>query len=62
AERPRLAPYVPAIKARMGAALGVSGGVIGVKATTTEGMGWVGRGEGMAALAVALLVGGLPGM
>ncbi|MDA8065797.1 MAG: 2-C-methyl-D-erythritol 4-phosphate cytidylyltransferase [Thermaerobacter sp.] len=62
AERPRLAPYVPAIKARLGAALGVSGGVIGVKATTTEGMGWVGRGEGMAALAVALLVGGLPGM
>jgi 2-C-methyl-D-erythritol 2,4-cyclodiphosphate synthase len=54
-ERPRLAPHREAIAASLAAALG--GGSVNVKATTGEGMGFVGRGEGVAALAVATLVG-----
>jgi 2-C-methyl-D-erythritol 2,4-cyclodiphosphate synthase len=55
AQRPRLAPRVPDIRARLAAALGVSSERISVKATTTDGLGATGRGEGVAALAVALL-------
>jgi 2-C-methyl-D-erythritol 2,4-cyclodiphosphate synthase len=51
-ERPKLAPHREAIKASLAAALGSS---VNVKATTGEGMGFVGRGEGAAALAVATL-------
>jgi 2-C-methyl-D-erythritol 2,4-cyclodiphosphate synthase len=54
-ERPRLAPHRDAVRATLGAALGVEGGRLNVKATTGEGMGFVGRGEGVAALAVATL-------
>ena len=50
-ERPRLAPHREAIHASLAAALGS----VNVKATTGEGMGFVGRGEGAAALAVATL-------
>jgi 2-C-methyl-D-erythritol 2,4-cyclodiphosphate synthase len=50
-ERPRLAPHREAIRASLGAVLGS----VNVKATTGEGMGFVGRGEGVAALAVATL-------
>jgi 2-C-methyl-D-erythritol 2,4-cyclodiphosphate synthase len=50
-ERPRLAPHRDAIEAALAAVLGS----VNVKATTGEGMGFVGRGEGIAALAVATL-------
>ena len=54
AERPKLAPYREAMRARLAEALGLDAGCVSVKATTTEGMGFVGRGEGIAAMAVAL--------
>ena len=53
AEAPKIAPHVNAMKANIAAALGVSSNDIGIKATTNETMGFVGRGEGMAAHAVA---------
>ena len=56
AEAPKLAPHVPAIRATLAADLGVDPSRVNVKATTTEGMGFTGRGEGMAAHAVVLLV------
>ena len=54
-ERPKLAPHRDRIEAVLAAALGVEPGGVNVKATTGEGMGFVGRGEGVAALAVATL-------
>lgn len=54
-ERPRLAGHRAAMRRCLAEALGVSGDAVGVKATTTEGMGFEGRGEGIAALAVCLL-------
>ena len=56
AERPKLAPHVPAIQTRLGALLGVSAGQIGVKATTQEGMDAVGEGRAIACHAVVLLI------
>lgn len=55
AERPKLAPYMGAMRAALATALGVEGERIGLKATTNEGIGFIGREEGIAALAVALL-------
>lgn len=55
AERPRLAPHVDAIRASLAAALGLPEDRVNVKATTNEGLGALGRGEGMAAQAVATL-------
>lgn len=52
-ERPRIRPYVEAMRGRLAGALGLPEGAVSVKGTTNEGMGWVGRGEGIAALAVA---------
>ena len=57
AEAPRLAPYRDAIRARIAGLLGVGVGEVGLKATTNERLGALGRGEGIAALAVALLAG-----
>ena len=54
-EAPRLAPYRAAMAARLAATLGIAPEAVGVKATTTEGMGFAGRGEGIVALAVCLL-------
>jgi 2-C-methyl-D-erythritol 2,4-cyclodiphosphate synthase len=54
-ERPKLAPYRDAIRAALAGALGLPEDAVNVKATTGEGMGFVGRGEGAAALAVATL-------
>ncbi len=53
AEAPKIAPHIPAMKNNIAAALGVKPRDIGIKATTNETMGFIGRGEGMAAHAVA---------
>jgi len=53
AEEPRIAPYLAEMKNRVGAALGLSPARVGIKATTNESMGFLGRSEGMAALATA---------
>lgn len=55
AQRPKLAPFIPAMRRRLAAALGVSEGRVNLKATTEEGLGFTGSGEGIAAHAVALL-------
>ena len=55
AQQPRLAPHIPVMRALLAQDLGVAEGRVNVKATTTEGMGFAGRGEGIAAYAVALL-------
>ncbi len=52
-ERPKLSPYRDSIRTTLAGALGVPLGHVNVKATTGEGMGFVGRGEGVAALATA---------
>ena len=54
-ERPKLSPHKSAIRERLAGALGVSPDRVSVKASTGEGMGFVGREEGVAALAVATL-------
>ncbi len=58
AQRPRLAPYIPQMVGNIAAALGLSRDAVNVKATTTEGMGFAGREEGIAAHAVVLLAPG----
>lgn len=55
AQRPKLAPHLPRMQANIAAALGVSPGKVGLKATTTEGLGFVGREEGIAVQAVAVV-------
>ena len=54
-ERPRIAPHRERLRDALAEILGVSRSVVSVKATTTEGLGFVGRSEGLAALAVVLL-------
>lgn len=54
-ERPRIAPVRGEMEARLAAALGVERGSVTVRATTTDGLGFTGRGEGLAAHAVVLL-------
>jgi 2-C-methyl-D-erythritol 2,4-cyclodiphosphate synthase len=54
-ERPKLSPHRGTIRAKLAQALGVDAGAVNVKASTGEGLGFVGRGEGVAALAVATL-------
>jgi 2-C-methyl-D-erythritol 2,4-cyclodiphosphate synthase len=54
-EAPKLAPHRDAIEARLAGALAVSPARVNVKASTGEGIGFVGRGEGVAALAIAAL-------
>lgn len=56
AERPKIAPYVPAMIAAIAAACAIPGDAINVKGKTSERLGFTGRGEGIAAHAVALLV------
>jgi 2-C-methyl-D-erythritol 2,4-cyclodiphosphate synthase len=53
AEEPKISPHLALMKERVGAALGLPPGRIGIKATTNESMGFLGRSEGMAALATA---------
>ncbi|MFA7096059.1 MAG: 2-C-methyl-D-erythritol 2,4-cyclodiphosphate synthase, partial [Gammaproteobacteria bacterium] len=52
---PKLAPHIESMRATLGADLGLPVQRVNVKATTTERMGFTGRGEGIAAFAVALL-------
>jgi 2-C-methyl-D-erythritol 2,4-cyclodiphosphate synthase len=52
AQQPKIAPHIPAMRVKIAAALGIKGSKIGIKATTNEQMGFVGRGEGIAAMAV----------
>jgi 2-C-methyl-D-erythritol 4-phosphate cytidylyltransferase/2-C-methyl-D-erythritol 2,4-cyclodiphosphate synthase len=59
AEAPRIGPHVPLMRERIASCLGLSPGAVSVKATTNEGMGSIGRGEGIAALATATLVAAL---
>jgi len=56
AQRPRIAPYMAAMREHVAADLQVAPDAVNLKATTTERMGFTGRGEGIAALAVVLLL------
>jgi 2-C-methyl-D-erythritol 4-phosphate cytidylyltransferase/2-C-methyl-D-erythritol 2,4-cyclodiphosphate synthase len=53
AEKPRLSPYLEEMSGQIAAVLGIAPAAIGLKATTTEGLGFVGRGEGIACWAIA---------
>lgn len=55
-EAPRLGPHRDAMRARLAGVLGLEEARVSVKGKSNEGMGWIGRGEGIAALAVALVV------
>ena len=57
AQRPKLAPYIPQMRNNLAQAMGVEPEQVNVKATTEEGLGFTGSGEGMAAHAVCLIVG-----
>jgi 2-C-methyl-D-erythritol 2,4-cyclodiphosphate synthase len=55
AESPRIGPFIPQMKEEIAGALGISPQQINIKATTSEGLGFIGGGKGMAAYAVVLL-------
>lgn len=55
AERPKMAPHILQMRENIAGALGIEPAAVGLKATTTEKLGFVGREEGIAAQAVALL-------
>jgi 2-C-methyl-D-erythritol 2,4-cyclodiphosphate synthase len=55
AERPRVAPHVSAMRERIAGILDIEPGAVSIKATTVERMGFIGREEGLAAFAIALL-------
>jgi 2-C-methyl-D-erythritol 2,4-cyclodiphosphate synthase len=55
AEQPKLGPHLSAMASTLAARLGLSPGAINVKAKSNEGMGFIGRGEGVAVIAIALL-------
>lgn len=55
AQRPKLAPHIPQMRDNLARAMGVDPGQVNVKATTEEGLGFTGSGEGMVAHAVALI-------
>ena len=58
AELPKIGPHRDAIRARLAAAIGIAPQDVSVKGKTNEGMGWIGRREGLAVMAVAALASG----
>jgi 2-C-methyl-D-erythritol 2,4-cyclodiphosphate synthase len=57
AERPKIAPHKEAMREALAKILGVAKEAVSVKGKTNEGMGWIGRGEGLACIAVATVHG-----
>ena len=55
AQRPRLSPFIPEMRKHISQALGINLTQVTIKATTTDGLGFIGREEGMAAQSVALI-------
>jgi len=55
-EQPKIAPHREAMCERLGSTLRIDTGAISIKGKTNEGMGWIGRGEGLACIAVATIV------
>lgn len=55
AQEPKLSPYIEKMRANISQVLGIRSQQVSVKATTTEGLGFTGQGEGMAALSVVLI-------
>ncbi len=55
AQAPRISPFKKTMAANIAGAVGIPPGRVSVKATSTEGLGWIGRGEGIGAMAVALI-------
>lgn len=55
AQKPKLSPFIPQMREKLAAAMGIAVGQCSVKATTEEGLGFTGNGEGIAAHAVCLL-------
>ena len=55
AQKPKLAEFIPAMELRLAEVIGIGAAAVNIKATTTEKLGFTGRGEGIAAQAVALL-------
>ncbi len=56
AERPRIGPHRAEMMGAIGKALGIDASAVSIKGKTNEGMGWIGRGEGLACIAVATVV------
>ncbi|WP_419162038.1 2-C-methyl-D-erythritol 2,4-cyclodiphosphate synthase [Candidatus Palauibacter sp.] len=60
-ERPRIAPHAAAMRERLAEALQVPASAVSIKGKSNEGLGWIGRGEGLAAIAVAAVAGAADG-